>query len=152
MVRERIILLRSERQVVDGLRGMVEAVSSRVRCDMKIDTITLRELRMPLKHFFETSFGRAESRRILLVTADCEGVAGWAECVAGDGPFFSYEWIETAWATIRQFLAPALLSATFDTARDGRAFMSGIRGHHMAKAALENALWDAEAQQKQNPL
>ncbi len=119
---------------------------------MKIESITLRELRMPLKHFFETSFGRAESRRILLVTVHSEGVEGWAECVAHDGPFFSYEWIETAWATIREFLAPELLSAKLETASDGARYMAQIRGHNMAKAALENALWDAEAQQNQQPL
>jgi len=50
---------------------------------MKIETITLREIRMPLVHFFETSFGRVYSRRILLLTAGCEGVEGWGECVAG---------------------------------------------------------------------
>ena len=56
---------------------------------MKVESITLRELRLPLKHFFETSFGRTESRRVLLVTADCDGVEGWAECVASDGEALS---------------------------------------------------------------
>ena len=119
---------------------------------MRVDSITLRELRMPLKHFFETSFGRAESRRIMLVTVQSEGVEGWAECVAHDGPFFSYEWIETAWTTIREFLAPALLTATLETAGESARYMERVRGHNMAKAALENALWDAEAQQNQQPL
>ena len=119
---------------------------------MKVEAITLRELQMPLKHFFETSFGRSTSRRVLLVTVHCEGVEGWAECVAGDGPFFSYEWIETAWATIRDFLAPTLIGKEIARAKDAAALMSKVRGHHMAKAALENALWDAEARQKQQPL
>src|SRR3954471_8120315 len=119
---------------------------------MKIESITLRELQMPLKHFFETSFGRTESRRVLLVTAICEAIEGWAECVAGEGPFFSYEWIETAWATIRDFLAPALIASTIDCGRDAVGPMSRFRGHNMARAALENALWDAEAKQKQVPL
>jgi o-succinylbenzoate synthase len=119
---------------------------------MKIEAITLRELQMPLKHFFETSFGRTTSRRVLLVTAHCEGVEGWAECVAGEGPFFSYEWIETAWETIRNFLAPALIGKKLEHAKDGAAFMSKVRGHNMAKAALENALWDVEARQRQQPL
>ena len=119
---------------------------------MKIEAITLRELRMPLKYFFETSFGRAESRRVLLVTAHCEGVEGWAECVASDSPFFSYEWIETAWVTIRDFRTPALLGATLQNASDSATLMSRVRGHNMAKAALENAVWDAEAKQKQQPL
>jgi len=118
---------------------------------MKIEAITLRELRMPLKYFFETSFWRAESRRVLLVTAHCEGVEGWAECVASDSPFFSYEWIETAWVTIRDFLGPALIGMSLKNASDTAAWMSRIRGHNMAKAALENAVWDAEAKQKQQP-
>jgi O-succinylbenzoate synthase len=119
---------------------------------MKVEAITLRELRLPLKYCFETSFGRSESRRVLLVTAHCDGVEGWAECVAGDGPFFSYEWIETAWDTIREFLAPSLVGIELAKAGDSAAAMSRVRGHNMAKAALENALWDAEGRQKQQPL
>ena len=76
---------------------------------MKIETITLREIQMPLVHFFETSFGRVYSRRILLLTARCEGVDGWGECVAGEDPFYSSEWIETAWSTIKHYLAPAVI-------------------------------------------
>ncbi len=119
---------------------------------MKVEAVTLRELRMPLKYFFETSFGRTESRRVLLVTAHCEGVDGWAECVAGDAPFFSYEWIDTAWLTIREFLAPAVIGTKISQAKESAALMSRVRGHNMAKAALENALWDAEARQRALPL
>jgi len=119
---------------------------------MKVEAVTIRELRMPLKYFFETSFGRIESRRVLLVTTHCEGVEGWAECVAGDSPFFSYEWIETAWATVRDFLAPALIGAKVAQAKESATLMSRVRGHNMAKAALENALWDAEARQEEQPL
>ena len=119
---------------------------------MKVEAITLRELQMPLKSFFETSFGRVERRRVLLVTAHCEGIEGWAECVASEGPFFSYEWIETAWVTIREFLASSLIGAEFQQASDAAELMSRVRGHNMAKAALENALWDAEAKQKKQPL
>ena len=54
---------------------------------MKIEAITLREIRMPLVHFFETSFGRTYDRRILLVSIDCDGVMGWGECVAGENPY-----------------------------------------------------------------
>jgi O-succinylbenzoate synthase len=119
---------------------------------MKVESITLRELHLPLVHFFETSFGRTESRRILLVTIDCEGAQGWGECVAGEGPFFSNEWIETAWVTIREFLAPLLIGRKFELAADSAASLSRVRGHNMAKAALENALWDAEAIARQQPL
>src|SRR3984885_14734662 len=119
---------------------------------MKIEAITLREIQMPLVHFFETSFGRTYSRRMLLVTAHCEGVEGWGECVAGEDPFYSSEWTESAWPTITRYLAPAVLGREFESGRDCAAAFSRVRGHRMAKAALENALWDAEAKQKKLPL
>src|SRR6266446_4506492 len=72
---------------------------------MKIESITLREIHMPLVHFFETSFGRVYSRRILLVSVEADGVRGWGECVAGEDPFYSPEWTETAWPTIQHYLA-----------------------------------------------
>src|SRR5258708_12633901 len=106
---------------------------------MKVEAVTIREVRMPLKYFFETSFGRQESRGVVVVTGHWEGVDGWAECVAGDGPFFSYEWVETAWATLRDFLAPMVVGTTLSEAKESAALMSRVRGHNMAKAALENA-------------
>jgi len=119
---------------------------------MKIEAITLREIQMPLVHFFETSFGRTYSRRILLVTTHCEGVNGWGECVAGEDPFYSSEWIESAWLTITHYLAPMLIGKSVSQGREGASLMARVRGHRMAKASLENALWDAEAQAKQQPL
>ena len=67
---------------------------------MKIEAITLREIQMPLVHFFETSFGRTYSRRILLITVHSEGIDGWGESVVGEDPFYSSEWIESAWSTL----------------------------------------------------
>src|SRR5580704_1179429 len=119
---------------------------------MKIEAITLREIQMPLVHFFETSFGRTYSRRILLITVHSEGVDGWAESVVGEDPFYSSEWIETAWPTLMQYLIPALLGKRVESARDCAALFAKVRAHRMAKAGLENALWDAEARQKQLPL
>ena len=119
---------------------------------MKIEAITLREIHMPLVHFFETSFGRTYSRRILLITVHSEGVDGWAESVVGEDPFYSSEWIETAWPTLMQYLIPALLGKRVESARDCAALFAKVRAHRMAKAGLENALWDAEARQKQMPL
>jgi len=119
---------------------------------MKIDSITLRELQMPLVHFFETSFGRVYSRRILLTSVESEGIRGWGECVAGEDPFYSPEWIETAWPTIKHYLAPALLNAAIDAGRDCPARFARVRGHRMAKAGLENAVWDLEARLQQKPL
>src|ERR1700757_1134303 len=119
---------------------------------MKIESVTLREIQMPLVHFFETSFGRVYSRRILIMSVDADGVRGWGECVAGEDPFYSPEWTETAWPTIKQYLAPALLKKGVESGRECAALFSRVRGHRMAKAALENAVWDAEAQRKQEPL
>src|SRR6202050_316332 len=119
---------------------------------MKIEAITLREIHMPLVHFFETSFGRTYSRRILLLTAHCDGVDGWGECVAGEDPFYSSEWAESAWPTIIRYVVPAVLGRSLDSARDCAALFSRVRGHRMAKAAVENALWDGEAKQKGHPL
>ena len=116
--------------VTNGIsRGMVNSCWAggmktgciRLEIHMKIESITLREIHMPLVHFFETSFGRLYSRRILLLTIQCEGVDGWGECVAGEDPFYSSEWIETAWPTIKHYLAPAVLGRTVTAAHEARA-------------------------------
>ena len=119
---------------------------------MKVESITLREIQMPLVHFFETSFGRVYSRRILLINVMVNGVSAWGECVAGEDPFYSSEWIESAWPTIKQYLAPAILGKELENARECVPYFSKVRGHRMAKAALENALWEAESLLKNQPL
>ena len=119
---------------------------------MKIEAITLRELSMPLVHFFETSFGRTYNRQVLLVTLHCDGLEGWGECVAGENPFYSEEYIASAWDVTTQYLAPALLGRTLREGREVPALLAQVREHRMAKAALENATWDAEAQEKAVPL
>jgi o-succinylbenzoate synthase len=119
---------------------------------MKIDRIELREIRMRLVHFFETSFGRTTERRILLVRADAEGLTGWGEVTAGEEPFYSYETPETAWHILRDFLIPRTLGRELAGPPDLATRFKPIRGHNMAKAALENALWDIEAQRQEVPL
>jgi O-succinylbenzoate synthase len=119
---------------------------------MKIESITLRELHMPLVQFFETSFGRVHSRRVLLVSVEAGGVRGWGECVAGEDPYYSPEWTETAWPTIKEYLAPLLMQTEIQSGRDCAARFARVRGHRMAKAALENAVWDAESRQMGQPL
>ena len=119
---------------------------------MRIEAITLREIRMPLLHFFETSFGRTTERRILLVTVHAEGVDGWGECTAGEHPFYCEESTETAWYVLREYLAPAFVGRELESGREAAQRMPAVRMHRMAKAALENAVWDAEAQLKQVPL
>ena len=119
---------------------------------MHIESITLRELRMPLVHFFETSFGRTTERRVMLVEVQLDGITAWGECVAGEHPHYSEESIDTAWYVIQAELAPSLLGRRIDCGRDVPAMLQRIRGHRMAKAALENAVWEAEAQAKKIPL
>src|SRR5215467_8141053 len=119
---------------------------------MKIEAITLREVHLPLVHFFETSFGRTYSRRILLVTVHSDGIEGWGESVVGEDPFYSSEWIDSAWPTLTQYLIPMLLGKDIHSGRECPALFAKVRGHRMAKAALENAVWDAEATQRKQPL
>ena len=119
---------------------------------MNVQKITLREIRMPLVTPFETSFGRTTHRRMLLVEADCDGISGWGESVAGEGPFYAPETVETAWHILRDFAWPLLKGRDFETAAEVWPALEKIRGHNMAKAAVESALWDAEAKQKGIPL
>ena len=119
---------------------------------MRVEALTLREIRMPLVHFFETSFGRTSERRILLVTLHGNGLNAWGESVAGENPFYSSEWVEAAWVTMAKFLAPMVVGRDFSTARECPPLLAQVRGHRMAKAAIENALWAAEAQEKNVPL
>jgi O-succinylbenzoate synthase len=119
---------------------------------VKIQAITLREIHMPLVHFFETSFGRTTKRRILILTVHTDGPEGWGECVAGEDPFYSEESIDTAWYAIERYLAPALLGREVERGNDVPPLLARVRGHRMAKACLENAVWDAEAQLKNVPL
>ena len=115
---------------------------------MKIDAILMRELKMPLVHPFVTSFGKTTDRRILLIELQAEGFTAWGECVAGEHPYFSDEMIDTAWTITETELIPRLLGKDIATGRDVPPMLLQVRGHRMAKAALENAVWDLEAQIK----
>jgi o-succinylbenzoate synthase len=119
---------------------------------MKLDRVELREIRLPLVHFFETSFGRTTVRRIVLVRVEADGLTGWGEVAAGEEPFYSHEDPETAWHILRDYLIPWSVKRTWASAAELAPRFRPIRGHNMAKAALENALWDVEAQQKGLPL
>jgi O-succinylbenzoate synthase len=119
---------------------------------LNIDAIHMREINMPLAHPFETSFGLTTGRRILLVELECEGLTAWGECVAGEHPYFSDEMIDTAWIITETELAPRLLDADLQRGGDVPDVLKQVRGHRMAKAALENAVWDLEAQSKKTSL
>src|SRR5580698_10021016 len=115
---------------------------------MRIDAIFLRELRIPLVKPFETSFGVTTDRRILLVELKAEGFTGWGECVAGEHPYYSYETVDTAWLVLAQELAPALARSEPEHSGKIPGILKQVRGHRMAKAALENSVWDLEAQMR----
>jgi O-succinylbenzoate synthase len=115
---------------------------------VRIERLELRLLRLPLVRFFETSFGRVDERIFLLVTVEGEGAAGVGECVADANPFYSAETTRTAWHIISEFLAPLVLGRTFAHPRDVYGALAPVRGHQMAKAAVEMAAWDLAARQR----
>jgi o-succinylbenzoate synthase len=119
---------------------------------MRLRKITLREIHIPLVAPFETSFGSTSLRRILLVEVDVDGISGWGESTAGENPYYSYETAETAHHIIRDFLWPMLKGSEFNAASEVFDLLAQVRGHNMAKAAVETAIWDAEAKQKNLPL
>jgi O-succinylbenzoate synthase len=119
---------------------------------LTIDAVHLREINMPLAHPFETSFGRTTDRRILLVEVESDGLTAWGECVAGEHPYFSAETVDTAWTICETELVPRLLEKELVGGGSCPALFCQVRGNRMAKAALENSVWDLEAQKKKMPL
>jgi O-succinylbenzoate synthase len=119
---------------------------------IQIEKITLREIAMPLVHFFETSFGRTTHRRIVLVEVFSQGISGWGEVTCGENPFYNEEWTEAAWMIVRDYVAPRILHVSLESAADIGARSEHIRGHLMARGGVEAAVWDLEARMKGLPL
>lgn len=108
---------------------------------------------MPLNAPFETSFGTAFERRILVLRVfDRDGAVGYAECTAPGGPFFNHETIETAWTIITKFVAPILAKSSLTRASDVSEILSPIIGNRMAIGGVEAAIWDLEARRSNLPL
>jgi O-succinylbenzoate synthase len=121
---------------------------------LRIDRITLREIRLPLREPFRISSGVVAERRIcLLELRDADGVTGWSECVAMEQPNYSPETIDTAWHAITEWIAPRLLRRAFDGPRAISPVLDhDIRGHQMAKAAVEMGMWVVAAERAAMPL
>ncbi|HZT32842.1 MAG TPA: o-succinylbenzoate synthase [Bryobacteraceae bacterium] len=119
---------------------------------MKLEKVILRQIRMPLVHFFETSFGRTTARDIILVEVLAGGVSGWGEVTAGENPFYNEEWTASAWLILRDYVAPPVLGRNLESAQDVAPLVAHIRGHQMARGGLEAAVWDLEARQAGRPL
>src|SRR4026207_1864721 len=108
---------------------------------MNIDRIELRLVAMPLTAPFETSFGVETVEEHVIVRVDGDGITGWGECVASEGPWYSYETNQTAWHVLRDFLNPLVLGNEIHAPQDFPKLAARVRGHNMAKAGLEAALW-----------
>jgi o-succinylbenzoate synthase len=119
---------------------------------MKLEKVILRQIRMPLVHFFETSFGRTTSRDIILVEAVGEGMSGWGEVTAGENPFYNEEWTASAWLILRDYAIPRVVGRELRSACDVAPLTAHIRGHQMARGGLETAVWDLEARLESQPL
>jgi O-succinylbenzoate synthase len=119
---------------------------------MFIKGIEMREIRMQLLYPFETSFGVTCERRIVLLKVTDGTYTGYGEVTAGEGPYYSHETSETAWHILKDFIIPAMIGKEIAVAAGFGEFATGIRGHNMAKAGLETALWDLESKTKRRPL
>ena len=119
---------------------------------MKIEKITLTHLRMPLVSHFETSFGRIYDRDSILITIYAEGLIGYGECVADRDPGYAYETSGTAWHILNDFILPAILGQDLQDPADFRRRVAHIKGHEMAKAGVELAVWDLLGKATQKPL
>ncbi|TME74221.1 MAG: o-succinylbenzoate synthase [Chloroflexi bacterium] len=119
---------------------------------MKIDAVELRVLKMRLLNPFRTSFGVQQDRYPLLVRLEIDGRSHWGECVAGEGPWYSYETVETAWQILKGYLLPAMIGREMADVAALETLFAPIRGHHMAKACLEMAFTAALAERARKPL
>jgi o-succinylbenzoate synthase len=123
---------------------------------VRIESVRMRRLQLPMREPFETSFGRELDKDLILVEVTADGGAvGMAECVAMSAPLYSEETTETAWHIIRDFLAQRAVGCELSDATDlmsvGGQF-SAFKGHNMAKAALEMAIWDLYSAYHKIPL
>ncbi len=119
---------------------------------MKIENITLRQLDMPLQSHFETSFGRIYNRACILLEVTSEGLTGLGECVADRDPGYAYETVGTAWHIYQDFILPAVVGQDIQDAADLQTRLGHIKGHQMAKAGLEMAIWDLSGKRSGRPL
>src|SRR5437667_10077612 len=119
---------------------------------VRLDRPELRLLRLPLVRFFETSFGRIDDKHFLLVKLESEGQCGFGECPADHDPYYSAETNETAWHVITGFLAPRILGLVIAHPYDVFPAFGAIRGHNMAKAAVEMPARDLFARLQGLPL
>lgn len=115
---------------------------------MLLDRITLYHINMELVSPFVTSMGTETNIEHIIIKVDGEGITGWGECVASANPFYTYETVQTAWHILSDLLIPGILGKNFNTVVEAISSWQKVRGHNMAKAGLEAALWDMFAKSK----
>src|SRR5262245_29307276 len=112
---------------------------------MIIRRVELRELRMRLLNPFETSFGVTQDRKVIMLKVSDHDRTGYGEVTAAEGPFYSHETYQTAWHVLSEYIIPRAIGQSLEHPSMFEKFTTGIRGHNMAKAGLETALWDLYA-------
>jgi O-succinylbenzoate synthase len=119
-----------------------------------LTSLTLHEIQLQLREPFRISSGASWQRRVLLIELHDDGrEAGWGECVAGETPHYSPETVDTAWHAIRHWIAPAVLGRPWEAPTELHHLLeAGIRGHPMARAAVEMAAWELAARRCGAPL
>jgi o-succinylbenzoate synthase len=123
---------------------MSATVQSSSATPLAVQAVELIRVDIPLVAPFRTSFGTETRRDVLLVHVLCDGGDGWGECVAMDEPLYSSEYVDGAQRVITEHLLPRLLAGGGTAADAVAAVLAPIKGHRMAKAALETAWLDAE--------
>lgn len=121
---------------------------------IRLSRVTLREIRLPLVEPFQTAAGLVEQRRILLLElADADGAATWSECVAEALPTYSPETVDTCWLALSEWIVPLALGKPFSSPQAAHVVLErSIRGHRMARAAVEMGVWAIGALQRELPL
>jgi len=119
---------------------------------MKIESVEIRHVRMRLRSPFETSFGVEIDRDCIIIQVKSEGLTAWGECAAGIIPGYSYETIGTAWHVLTDFFIPAILGQDISDVHDFRSRLQEFKGHNMARAGLEMAIWDLQGKILEKPL
>jgi len=132
--------------------GEARASLSAAGREMRIDRVEVRRVTLPLRHPFETSVGRTATKRFLLVSVSADGVTGHAECVADTDPFYLPETNDTALHVLRDFLVPMAFPLEIGHPREVLPALARVRGHEMAKAALEMAVFETWARREGVPL
>lgn len=115
---------------------------------MEIKEIKLHQLEMDLKNPFTTSFGTQTKRFITIVEAvNADGLSGFGECVAGEDPLYSEEFMDSALIAMKKYFAPIIIKNGISHPDDVWNLLVPFKKNNMAKAGLEGAVWDLYAKE-----